>query len=369
MEEVNGWLNRLEKVLVQTNQMPFLEDSFPFPWEEATQLVRERLALPDLTLSLSRASNNSSQSALEGMGAEAVVSSIELSPLEGSLFLIISYADLVFLDARMLSNNTPPLNFSNEGLQIGFYRFLLLKVIRSLSQLSILKTLSLSLGSDFSLPEAKGLSVDFLFTLPDKELTFRLFCPDLFIDSLKSAKIMGGHPLLHSPSTEDIAVFLSCRIGYSIIQESKVKKMGKGDCLLLDRCFYPPQKESGSAILFLGSIPILNALFSSKEIKVIDYILDDKADPLAPLGSKSEKSSLESASDETEEKRSLVITIGRLKLSIKQLVHLSPGVLLDSLLCFEEQVEVLLNEQVIARGELIELGEKIGCKITHVFDR
>ena len=62
----------------------------------------------------------------------------------------------------------------------------------------------------------------------------------------------------------------------------------------------------------------------------------------------------------------LKVEVGKLTLSLGQLLSLKPGNTLPLGHTLEQGVNITLNSKVVAKGDLIQLGEMIGVKINEV---
>ncbi|MGD0665832.1 MAG: hypothetical protein ABSA17_08945, partial [Rhabdochlamydiaceae bacterium] len=87
------WLKLVEKALLKVQQLPALEEHFPFPWDTAEKALQESLGLSHLTLSCSKSVWKNHGEFLQGMGDQPSIVAIELAPIEGSLFFILPGAD------------------------------------------------------------------------------------------------------------------------------------------------------------------------------------------------------------------------------------------------------------------------------------
>src|SRR3569832_655423 len=98
----HDWLKLVEKSLLKVQQLPALEEHFPFPWDTASEALREALGVSHLTLSSSRCIWKGHHEFLQGMGDQPAIVAIELAPIEGALFFILSQSDVSELTANAL---------------------------------------------------------------------------------------------------------------------------------------------------------------------------------------------------------------------------------------------------------------------------
>ena len=77
MKEVSyDWLNLVEKALAKTQQLPSLEENFPFPWSDASHAIGSGLKIEGLNLSSSRTAWKNHDQALQGLGEKVFLISV-----------------------------------------------------------------------------------------------------------------------------------------------------------------------------------------------------------------------------------------------------------------------------------------------------
>jgi len=63
---------------------------------------------------------------------------------------------------------------------------------------------------------------------------------------------------------------------------------------------------------------------------------------------------------------SLCVELAHIKMSLKDLLHLKPGNTLPLSVSVEQGVSITLNSKTVAKGELLQLGDMLGVKISEV---
>lgn len=345
MEKISqDWLSVIKEALAKANLFPVLEESFPFPWVEAAEAIASALELPELDLSPGRIMWRSHEKFLQSMGKAPHIFSIELSPIEGPLFFVMSKQDVAHFTSELLSSEEHKSGFSSPILQQGFYHFVLLKVARALDSMSIFKELSpqLTLNGDF--PEENGFCIDVSCTLSKKTLQGRVICPSSFLTRFRSYEPLEKKTLLSL--NEEILITLRAEIGRTAISAEEWEKVGVGDFIILDRCTYSPEGKKGSITFFLENTPLLIGRIKPQGAKILDYVFyEEKEEPLPPSSF------------------TLTAEIGRLDLSLDQLIHLAPNKLLPLSRTLEQDVDLMSGDKKVGKGELLRLGEVIGIRM------
>jgi type III secretion system YscQ/HrcQ family protein len=344
------WLKLVEMALLKVQQLPALEEHFPFPWEAAGQALHESLGLSHLTLSCSKAVWKNHSEFLQGMGDMPAIVAIELAPIEGSLFFILPAADVSELTSNVLIPGEEKETFAGAKLRQGFYHFLLLKVLDTLDHLKIFKDVSLHLLSHAPLPQENGFCIDIACSLPTRTLQGRLICPQTFISAFKAHQPLQKTTLLSLGETASVDLRLHCLVGHTSLKSEEWDSLQVGDFLMLDRCSFDPVEGKGSMTVYLGDTALFMARFKPEGLKVLDYALyqEDTAIP--------------------EESSDLLLTaeVGRLNISLHQLLQLKSGSMLDLPIRPEQGVDITLAGKRVARGELIKLGEASGLRILDI---
>ncbi|QCI27066.1 FliM/FliN family flagellar motor switch protein [Buchnera aphidicola] len=62
----------------------------------------------------------------------------------------------------------------------------------------------------------------------------------------------------------------------------------------------------------------------------------------------------------------IIIQIGIIKIKIKDLLNIKPGTILNLNKSNNEMLDIILNNTIIAKGELVQLKEKYGIRITQI---
>jgi len=64
----------------------------------------------------------------------------------------------------------------------------------------------------------------------------------------------------------------------------------------------------------------------------------------------------------------IIVEIGRLSMAVNEVLALAPGSILEIDKRPEEELELLVNNKVVATGAAVKIGERFGIKITFVGD-
>lgn len=381
------WLKLVEKALLKVHQLPNLEEHFPFPWEAAGHALQQSLGLSHLTLSCSRSVWKGPHDFLQGMGDQPSIVAFEIAPIEGSLFFVLPQADMEELTASALTAGENKESFSGPKLQQGFYHLLLLKALQTLDHLKVLKDVSLHLLQETPFPQENGFCIDIALALASRTLMGRLICPQSFFSAFKSHQPLQKTTLLSMGSSSPIDVTLRCQVGHTSVSSEEWESIQVGDFLILDRCSFDPLEGKGSLTLSLGETPLLMARLKPEGLKVLDYAFyhetsdfEDSSDLEDDSSDFDEElSDFEEETEELEEDEAeiadedafnphfeLTVEVGRVDISLQELLKLQAGSLIELPLRPEQGVSVVRSGQRVAKAELVKLGEVIGLRLLDI---
>ncbi len=64
----------------------------------------------------------------------------------------------------------------------------------------------------------------------------------------------------------------------------------------------------------------------------------------------------------------LTVELGRRRMTVAEVLALAPGAVIELAKSADEPLDILVNDQLIARGEAVVVGDRYGVRITEVVD-
>lgn len=351
------WLSLLENRLAKTNQLPALEERFAFPWEEATDLIKQALQLEKLSLSATAISWKEVDQIDEGLGKHPFIVSINMSPLRGEIFWILSQQDVALLSSYLLFKQFNPDEMTNGVVQKGFYQFILLKILNGIDQISFFKETSFSLNTTDVFPTEKSLCIDVKCELNSKTLKGCLACPESFWKEFKNHYPLYKNPLMSSDQLDSTKIYLRPSLGFTTLSKEEWDSLQVGDFMVLDHCLYHYEEKKGSITLNLGDTQLLMARIKPDGIKILDYIFH------------SDNHSEEGPDDMVQKDASKVTVSAEfnpIPFTLNQLIAVSPGDSIPLAIPIEQEINIVFKGSVRAKGILLQLGEVVGLRITTI---
>lgn len=401
------WIKRVQETLGEIEAIPLWGAPPSFPWETCVQSLKEKLQLKEIALSPHKTEWLSYEEIQSGFGNQPLLLPIELTPLVGSAYWIMSQEDATKLLSFTISQDQKTKSFSDPHLAEGYYRFLCLEAMAAIDQLKAFGDLSLKIGSSSFLPHEGALCVDVRLSFPGTVLWGRIVCPSSFHSSFKSHFAQVTPPLLSSELAKEVEVSLRLEIGSTVLNLPQWENVTPGDLLLLDRCTFDPKTRKGTVTIVLEQTPLFRARCKEDTLKILDYVFyyeeentmkgsnpgDDQDDEFLEdeeneITSSDEEDSEEESEEESLEKANhlwspkneeelsveklitkeeipitLTVEISRIKISVEKLLQMEPGNLIELSVRPEQGVYLTVQGKRIAKGELVHLGETLGVKI------
>jgi len=205
----------------------------------------------------------------------------------------------------------------------------------------------------------------------------RLICPTLFQESVKLHYVQDWNFSIPSHLYKDLFVEASLTAGGTTLSQESWKKIKEGDFVLLDHCSYYPKLKKGTFQFSVEDTPLFQAKAKEDAIKLLDYAHYFEEKPMEtdnfnePLGEEMDEEavSVEEAPEAPmlSPKKvpiSLTVEVAKLKMNLDKLLKLKPGNVLELGVQVEQGVNLVAGGKCVGKGELLQIGDVIGVKIT-----
>ena len=419
MATTYDWLKQLPASILQYDQKPLFGASPAFPWDNFTELSRETFLLPSLKIERIGQEWRSEQKLLEGLGSHPVTLRFKVAPLEGDVRWVMSQGDVETLMQLLLSKKADLFKFLDRDFVEGFYDFLAAQAVHLIQQLDWDKDLNPSLAATHELPTETSFTIDIVLGTPEKKLYGRLFFSPSFMESWRNRFADRSlSTYLRSPLAEKIQIPVQLIGGRTILTRKELATVKLGDWILLDHCSLEIDSDKGRILLAVYDRPVFRARLKQGSLKILEYPLSLEAevpvnnednpdeDEDLDFGDETDFSEFEEEPVESSEKSrapleekkapeqpaeapihaemapkthggktaldpnelplTVHVEIGRLQMSVQQLLQLEPGNTLDLDIRPEDGVDLVVNGKRIAKGELLRVGEAIGVRILDI---
>ena len=389
------WIRKVEDAVLITKEIPLWGSSPSFPWKKFEERLSEVLAFP--CKAAPHQTEWKAQADLKGgMGDHPVILPLELEPLTGVVYWMMSREDITKLTRAALSSQSGFKGFSDLRLQEGFYRYLFLEALNVVDQLGIYGGLSPHLHENLPLPQTGALCIDVKLMAGKHTLWGRLICPQPFHEAFKAHFAMTRSTLSSSEISKELEVPIRLEAGHASLSLEEWRNVACGDFILLERCSFDPATHKGTVTMVLNKTPLFRARLKADAIKILDYAFyyeetmdnvsgdepEDKEHSPSDeefmeegMGSeehlwqappKQEEGALEKMLSNEEIPITLNVEVAQLQINVDKLLQLKPGNTLELGVRPEQGVDLTVGGKRVAKGELIKLGESLGVKILQV---
>lgn len=384
-----SWIHRIHQTLQEMKEIPLWGNMPAIPWDRCVQEIAPLLQTPELSLVVGDTQLLREEQIALGLGSSPIVTAIQLTPLVGQCFWIMAQEDVSLLISLSLTEDQNQKAGISTSFQEGFYRFLLLEIIKTIDSVQPFHDLSVKMGSLITaFPKENCVCIDIGIHHPKKVLWGRIACPMSFYQTFKAHFTNTVFSINASSLSKDIDVSISAKIGHTQLKVSQWEKIAVGDFLLLDTCSYSPDTAKGTATLFLEQTPLFTVICKQTNCKIIDYayqeeymdseeekdfVQEDDDDSSLEQNDDTDLEQDEKANFEQEKLTSIADTpltihveIARKKMNLKKILQLKPGNVIELATRPEQGVHLSVNGKIIAHAEIIQLGDTLGVKILEI---
>jgi flagellar motor switch protein FliN/FliY len=371
-----NWMKHVESVAIGAQDIPMWGSVPSFPWEAFTNELQTALGIQKLKITGGSAEWKKGSEILAGMGRSPLQLAVEMSPLKGSFSIVFPSEDFSKLSSWAIHPEAGSDGFSDPYLQKGFFRYLSIEGISIIDRLQIFQGLTPKM-IDMPLAKEDAYCVDVAIEHEGETIWGRMICPTLFQESFKHHFAQDWNFSIPSQLYQEMMVDVSLSAGESELSQENWLKLQEGDFVLLDHCSYYPKLKKGTFQLAVDNTPLFQAKVKEDAIKLLDYAHYFEDKPMdnenfeKPYDDSMEEEavSVEDApgSPMLSPKKvpvSLTIEVARLKMNLDKLLKLKPGNVLELGVQPERGVNLVANGKCVGKGELLQIGDVIGVKIT-----
>lgn len=291
----------------------------------------------------------------------------------GAVRWMIGRGDLSVLMGRVISQGGSPPVIDDLEILKGFAHFVAYEIAAELDQFGIgeSETGALRLiGNSHAFDGPKLLHFPITFSLNE-----RTFVSHLLLDEAFAADWQEKYPAhprsdgLSEEFAESLRLRLQVVIGSCHPTVEEWKRASVGDLLLLDACtisFKNP--EVRKALIMARGVRLFSAtieeggvtLGAPTEVQLKECMMP----PTPPSENAENKENEEVGLGQLP--LEVVVEVGRLEMSLAQLMALNPGQLLELGISTDAEISLTVNGSCIGRGELVRVGQMLGVRLTHL---
>lgn len=393
--------------LYELDTIPLLPAPKELDWKNLSKSLQEKLKLKHLKLE-SEVPYFTQQTQLP---YPHFTLAFHVGSLEIPVFVLVGKEEMQNLACHLLGmEEKEPFE---EGYLEGFKDFLIAMAIHTLEKQlqSDGWTLKASDAPEVSSPPYLQFGVKALIdeTVP---LDLLVALPKAFLDTWRSHYQQKGYRSAAQQAVQSlIELTLSLDVGWVKLEQSDLEALQPGDFVCADTLKWIPGKKRGRAFLSFHGHPLFLTAVKAEGFKIVEqanhYEIEDgmakeeedeffdeneieegeieeeeEAEDLEPLPEPAPEAKAppqapaEGAVSLEEQKAEkftpgsaqvlLKIEIGRMKMTLDKLMQLEPGNILKLNTNLENGVNLIVNDKMIGRGELVSIGEIVGVRILNL---
>lgn len=372
----NHWIRKVETLVAGETDVPMWGSIPAFPWEAFAKELSAALEIKPLKISAGTAEWKKGGSILTGMGRSPIQLAIEFSPLKGSFSLVFPSEDFAKISSWAIHPDAENSGFSDPYLQKGFFRFLCAEGIKALERLQTFPGLAPKL-IEMPLAKEDAYCIDIAIEHNGETVWGRMICPEAFQQEMKRHYSTDWNFSIPSTLYTSLYPILSLAAGRVKLPQEGWNKIQEGDFIILDHCSYYPNLKKGTFQLQCGGEPLFQVKAKEDSIKILDYAHyfeettmdeDNFEDSFGTPGEEEAVSVEDAPSGPLLSPKkvpiSLTVEVARMKMGLDKLLKLKPGNVLELGVQVEKGVTLVANGECVGKGELVQIGDVIGVKIT-----
>lgn len=368
------WVKKADKLLLELENMPLFGLQTPFHWGRFEKELRNLFSLPHLSL---KHEIKGWGQFFTDVGEDCIVATVEWVPLNSPVYFVVRNHDIKNLTAELLNGEKSAAYFYDIDLCRGFYFYFATEMLRLFEKIGFAAPLSprvvgfqQSIGDE--LRKTASFGIDVSVSLNEQNFWGRVILPKGFGEEWSKYFAKYPAPPLSDEAKERLFVDLSLEIGHTLLNLKEWQEVCVGDFILLDHCSYDPTNKRGWVVVMLNQKPLFRGRFKEGGIHLTEYPEYEEVDMAAeeeeefPEGFQENKETVDVKTtkiDPEDVTINLSVEVGRVRMTAKELMSLSPGSLLPLNVSPEHGVDLIINGKKVGRGELIRLGETLGVRV------
>lgn len=268
------WLRQIPSALLHKDSTPLVGYVPPFPWDEFSNALAQLFQIPNLTVKSTDAPRwRPQEEFLSGFGDKPTILQAAVVATGGSVCWVMAEHDITTLMALMLTKDSKPLAVVDSDFKQGFYHFLAIEVIHTISQINFDKALALHLVANPELPKEESLCVDIEIHLGQVFPGRLIISPDL----QKGLKERYAQRTIDSTLLRSLEIPLHLEVGRTTLPASLLPQLALGDFIMLDSCSVKADGTGSVAITIKGN-PLFRGVIEEGGIKLMDYSTYNEVD-------------------------------------------------------------------------------------------
>ncbi|HEU63996.1 MAG TPA: YscQ/HrcQ family type III secretion apparatus protein [Chlamydiae bacterium] len=381
--EKYSWLRKINKTLLTLDELPLLRTYAPFNFDEFSNHLTKKFSLKSVKIEPSEMKWLKADELKQGFSDNVNYLSFVFSNLDGNVYLLMDLEDISKITNEFISQSSQ-IKLTTTLLEESYFRYISLETLNILSEMNLFQDLSAKMVEITEPLKEDSLCLDIKININDISIYARIAITPKFRKAWEN-HFISNPPLKAEEISKELQLTMSAEIGSVNLNYETLKKIQIGDFVILDKINYDAKTNKGQVTLKLGDTELFLAKVKQNKLKIIDFVqyseetsmekkpnekpIESKEKPVAEKKPEAEeKVEVEEKTElQTSQIENMPITIiveaARFKITLDKLMSMQPGNLLDLAVHPEKAVNLVVNGQQIAKGELVNLGDTLGVRI------
>lgn len=425
-----SWLKTISRELYELDETPLIGQAPPFPWEKLANECAKALSIEGLKITPGELVWKENNAIMSGIAEPALCTQIAATGVNGTATFWICREDVEHIMAKVLQISEVVSELQAEDVVANFHRFLSIETVCLLNQVGYDPRVSFKITAFTGQAPQQALCQDITIQLGNEKMCCRLVISNEFLTSWRELFLAPPADKQEKASLDEVETTIHLQAGRTTLLFDDLLKIRVGDLVLLDHVFYDESSEKSHVLLTLNGRPLFQAGLKSGSLTILERSLQnevytpmvEKVNPPAapsnfepaeqPIQNEHEEDNpfpdeeeededeglelVEAASTQTLSETlhpktktksvsvaprptptsdkltandipvELVVEVAAINISVQKLLELAPGNLLDLGLNPESSVNLVVNNRVIGKGELLKIGETVGVRILQI---
>jgi len=174
------------------------------------------------------------------------------------------------------------------------------------------------------------------------------------------AKLASGEPAWPRDLMAGIPIELSVEVGRTSVSLQDLRTVEPGDVVLADEC--AALNREREVRVRLGRSLTAPAVLNGKKVEIKGEFMADETKSVAPVTGKGAKEPAKLDSLQVH----LVLELDSQYVTLKELQALRPGFVLETAKGLESPVSLKVNGSCVGKGELVQVGGKVGVRVLEI---
>ncbi|NGX52416.1 MAG: hypothetical protein KR126chlam5_00714 [Candidatus Anoxychlamydiales bacterium] len=381
--EKHSWLRKINKTLLTLDELPLLRTYAPFNFDEFSNHLMKKFSLKSVKIEPSEMKWIKADELKQGFSDNVNYLSFVFSNLDGNTYLLMDLEDISKITNEFISGS-PQIKLTTTLLEESYFRYISLETLHILSEMNLFQDLSAKMVEITEPLQEDSLCLDIKININDISVYARIAITPKFRKAWEN-HFISNPPLKAEEISKTLQLTMSAEIGSVNLNYETLKKIQIGDFVILDKINYNVKTNKGQVTLKLGDTKLFLAKVKQNKLKIIDFVkyseetnmekkpnekpIEPKEKPVAEK--KPEAEEIVEVEEKTELQISqienmpitIIVEAARFKITLDKLMSMQPGNLLDLSVHPEKAVNLVVNGEQIAKGELVSLGDTLGVRI------